>query len=104
MHAGNFLLILDVSIYFDYIFAVEKMAKSKTKSKFQTDLVRHWELSPIGRRILRGGPQFATVRRVVVAARKAFAQRGRGGARLDEKAPVPGGHKALTYYSFRNKE
>jgi len=29
------------------------MVKSKTKSKSQTDLVRHWELSPIGRRILR---------------------------------------------------
>jgi TetR/AcrR family transcriptional regulator len=104
MHAANFLLILDVGIYFDYIFAVEKMAKSKIKPKIQTDLVRHWELSPIGRRILRGGRQFATVRRIVVAARKVFAQRGLSGARMDEIARVAGVNKALPYYYFRNKE
>ncbi len=80
------------------------MAKSKTKSKSQTDLVRHWELSPIGRRILREGRQFATVRRIVVAARKVFAQRGLAGARMDEIARVAGVNKALPYYYFRNKE
>ena len=80
------------------------MAKSKTKSKSQTDLVRYWELSPIGRRILREGRQFATVRRIVVAARKVFAQRGLGGARMDEIARVAGVNKALPYYYFRNKE
>ena len=46
------------------------MANPKTKSKSHIELVRHWELSPIGRRILREGRQFATVRRIVVAARK----------------------------------
>jgi TetR/AcrR family transcriptional regulator len=80
------------------------MAKPKTKSKSQTDLVRHWELSPIGRRILREGRQFATVRRIVVAARKVFAQRGLAGARMDEIARVAGVNKALPYYYFRNKE
>ena len=57
------------------------MANSKQKSKAQTDLVRHWELSPIGRRILREGRQFSTVRRIVMAARKVFAQKGLTGAR-----------------------
>jgi TetR/AcrR family transcriptional regulator len=80
------------------------MAKSKTKSKSQTDLVRHWELSPIGRRILREGRQFATVRRIVVAARKVFAQRGLAGARMDEIARAAGVNKALPYYYFRDKE
>jgi TetR/AcrR family transcriptional regulator len=80
------------------------MAKSKTKSKSQTDLVRHWELSPIGRRILREGRQFSTVRRIVVAARKVFAQNGLAGARMDEIARVAGVNKALPYYYFRNKE
>jgi AcrR family transcriptional regulator len=80
------------------------MAKSKAKSKPQTDLVRHWELSPIGRRILREGRQFATVRRIVVAARKVFAQKGLAGARMDEIARVAGVNKALPYYYFRNKE
>jgi TetR/AcrR family transcriptional regulator len=80
------------------------MAKSKTKSKIQTDLVRNWELSPIGRRILREGRHFATVRRIVVAARKVFAQRGLAGARMDEIARVAGVNKALPYYYFRNKE
>lgn len=80
------------------------MAKSKTKTKPQTDIVRHWELSPIGRRILREGRQFATVQRIVVAARKVFAQRGLAGARIDEIARVAGVNKALPYYYFRNKE
>src|SRR5579864_6634432 len=80
------------------------MAKSKTKSKSQTDLVRHWELSPIGRRILREGRHFETVQRIVVAARKVFAQRGLAGARMDEIARVAGVNKALPYYYFRNKE
>src|SRR5580704_2681309 len=80
------------------------MAKSKTNFKPQTDLVRHWELSPIGRRILREGRQFKTVRRIVVAARKVFAQRGLAGARMDEIARVAGVNKALPYYYFRNKE
>jgi TetR/AcrR family transcriptional regulator len=80
------------------------MVKSKTKSKSQTDLVRHWELSPIGRRILREGRQFATVRRIVLAARKVFAQRGLAGARMDEIARVANVNKALPYYYFRNKE
>lgn len=77
---------------------------SKTESKTQTDFVRVWELSPIGRRILREGRQFATVRRIVVAARKVFAQRGLAGARMDEIARVAGVNKALPYYYFRNKE
>jgi TetR/AcrR family transcriptional regulator len=80
------------------------MAKSKTKSKSQADFARHWELSPIGRRILREGRQFATVRRIVVAARRVFAQRGLAGARMDEIARVAGVNKALPYYYFRNKE
>lgn len=80
------------------------MAKPKEKSKTQTDLVRHWELSPIGRRILREGRQFATVKRIVVAARKVFAQKGLAGARMDEIARVAGVNKALPYYYFRNKE
>jgi AcrR family transcriptional regulator len=80
------------------------MANSKTKSKSQTDLVRHWELSPIGRRILREGRQFATVRRIVVAARKVFALNGLAGARMDEIARVAGVNKALPYYYFRDKE
>ena len=80
------------------------MATAKAKSKSQQDLVRHWELSPIGRRILREGRQFATVRRIVVAARKVFAQRGLAGARMDEIARVAGVNKALPYYYFRNKE
>jgi TetR/AcrR family transcriptional regulator len=80
------------------------MAKSKAKSKSQTDLVRHWELSPIGRRILREGGQFSTVRRIVVAARKVFAQNGLAGARMDEIARVAGVNKALPYYYFRDKE
>ncbi|HSZ20754.1 MAG TPA: TetR/AcrR family transcriptional regulator, partial [Candidatus Acidoferrum sp.] len=80
------------------------MAKSKKKSKSPTDLVRNWELSPIGRRILREGRQFKTVRRIVLAARKVFAQRGLAGARMDEIARVAGVNKALPYYYFRNKE
>jgi TetR/AcrR family transcriptional regulator len=80
------------------------MAKSKTKSKSRTEFVRHWELSPIGRRILREGRQFATVQRIVVAARKVFAKRGLAGARMDDIARVAGVNKALPYYYFRNKE
>ena len=78
------------------------MAKSTQKSHAQ--FVRDWELSPIGRRILREGRQFATVRRIVVAARKVFAQRGLAGARIDEIARVAGVNKALPYYYFHNKE
>jgi TetR/AcrR family transcriptional regulator len=80
------------------------MAKSRTKSKPRTDFVRNWELSPIGRRILREGRQFATVQRIVVAARKVFAKRGLAGARMDDIARVAGVNKALPYYYFRNKE
>jgi TetR/AcrR family transcriptional regulator len=80
------------------------MAKSKTKSKSRTEFVRNWELSPIGRRILREGRQFATVQRIVVAARKVFAKRGLAGARMDDIARVAGVNKALPYYYFRNKE
>jgi len=77
---------------------------SKTESKTHADFVRVWELSPIGRRILREGRQFATVRRIVFAARKVFALRGLAGARMDEIARVAGVNKALPYYYFRNKE
>jgi len=77
---------------------------SKTESKTHADFVRVWELSPIGRRILREGRQFATVRRIVVAARKVFALRGLAGARMDEIARVAGVNKALPYYYFRDKE
>jgi TetR/AcrR family transcriptional regulator len=80
------------------------MAASKRKSRSQTDFVRYWELSPIGQRILREGRQFATVRRIVVAARKVFAQRGMAGARMDEIARLAGVNKALPYYYFRDKE
>jgi TetR/AcrR family transcriptional regulator len=80
------------------------MANSKAKPESQSDLVRHWELSPVGRRILREGRQFATVRRIVVAARKVFAQRGLAGARMDEIARLAGVNKALPYYYFRDKE
>jgi len=80
------------------------MAKSKTKSKSRTEFVRNWELSPIGQRILREGRQFATVQRIVVAARKVFAKRGLAGARMDDIARVAGVNKALPYYYFRNKE
>jgi TetR/AcrR family transcriptional regulator len=80
------------------------MAKSKKRTRIQTDLIQHWELSPIGRRILREGRQFSTVKRVVVAARKVFAQRGLAGARMDEIARVAGVNKALPYYYFRDKE
>jgi TetR/AcrR family transcriptional regulator len=80
------------------------MAKSQSKPRTQTDLTQHWELSPIGRRILREGRQFSTVKRIVVAARKVFAQRGLGGARMDEIARVAGVNKALPYYYFRDKE
>ena len=80
------------------------MAKPKPKSRTQQELVRNWELSPIGRRILREGRQFSTVRRIVVAARKVFAQRGLAGARMDEIARVAGVNKALPYYYFRDKE
>src|SRR3974390_3005810 len=80
------------------------MSNAKQKSKAQTDLVRHWELSPIGRRILREGRQFSTVRRIVMAARKVFAQKGLAGARMDEIARVAGVNKALPYYYFRDKE
>jgi TetR/AcrR family transcriptional regulator len=76
---------------------------AQTIPKSQASLARDWELSPIGRRILREGRQFATVRRIVVAARKVFAQRGLAGARMDEIARVAGVNKALPYYYFRNK-
>jgi TetR/AcrR family transcriptional regulator len=79
------------------------MANSTRRSKSQTEFVRNWELSPIGQRILREGRQFATVRRIVVAARKVFAQRGLAGARMDEIARLAGVNKALPYYYFRNK-
>jgi TetR/AcrR family transcriptional regulator len=77
---------------------------SKTPPKSQANFVHDWELSPIGRRILREGRQFTTVRRIVVAARKVFAQKGLAGARMDEIARVAGVNKALPYYYFRNKE
>jgi TetR/AcrR family transcriptional regulator len=77
-----------------------KMAKSRTR----TDFVREWELSAIGRRLLREWRQFATVRRIVVAARNVFAQRGLSGARMDQIARAAGVNKALPYYYFRNKE
>jgi TetR/AcrR family transcriptional regulator len=80
------------------------MAKSNTDSTSQADLVRLWELSPIGKRILREGRQFATVARIVIAARKVFAQKGLNGARMDEIARAAGVNKALPYYYFRNKE
>jgi TetR/AcrR family transcriptional regulator len=70
----------------------------------QANFVHVWELSPIGRRILREGRHFSTVRRIVVAARKVFAQKGLTGARMDEIARVAGVNKALPYYYFRNKE
>src|SRR6202162_5612558 len=76
----------------------------KTAAKSQAHFVQDWKLSPIGRRILREGRQFSTVRRIVVAARKVFAQRGLAGARMDEIARVAGVNKALPYYYFRNKE
>jgi TetR/AcrR family transcriptional regulator len=79
------------------------MAKSTTESNSQPDLVRLWELSPIGRRILREGRHFASVRRIVVAARKVFAQKGLSGARMDDIARVAGVNKALAYYYFRSK-
>src|SRR5712671_357350 len=74
------------------------------KSKAQMDFEREWQLSAIGRRLLREGRQFATVRRIVVAARKVFAQRGLSGARMDQIARTAGVNKALPYYYFRNKE
>ena len=80
------------------------MAKSKKRPRTQSDLIQHWELSPIGRRILREGRQFSTVKRIVVAARKVFAHRGLAGARMDEIARVAGVNKALPYYYFRDKE
>ncbi len=80
------------------------MAKLKTKSKTKANLTQHWELSPIGRRILREGRQFATVHRIVVAARKVFAKSGLAGARMDEIARVANVNKALPYYYFRSKE
>jgi TetR/AcrR family transcriptional regulator len=80
------------------------MAKSQSKPRTQNDLIQNWELSPIGRRILREGRQFSTVKRIVVAARKVFAQRGLAGARMDEIARVAGVNKALPYYYFRDKE
>jgi hypothetical protein len=46
------------------------------KLRIQTDVAREWQLSAIGRRLLREGRQFATVRRIVVAAQKVFAERG----------------------------
>jgi TetR/AcrR family transcriptional regulator len=76
----------------------------KTAAKPQANFVQDWELSAIGRRILREGRQFSTVRRIVVAARKVFAQKGLAGARMDEIARVAGVNKALPYYYFRNKE
>jgi TetR/AcrR family transcriptional regulator len=78
------------------------MAKSSHNSHGK-DFVREWELSPIGRRLLKEGRQFATVRRIVVAARKVFAQRGLSGARMDQIARAAGVNKALPYYYFRNK-
>jgi TetR/AcrR family transcriptional regulator len=78
--------------------------QNMTKSRSHADFVRDWELSSIGRRLLREGRQFTTVRRIVVAARKVFAQRGLSGARMDEIARVAGVNKALPYYYFRNKE
>jgi TetR/AcrR family transcriptional regulator len=80
------------------------MGKSRSNSQSQTDLVRLWELSPSGKRILREGRQFSTVARIVVAARKVFAQKGLAGARMDEIARAAGVNKALPYYYFRNKE
>src|SRR6202166_3379470 len=80
------------------------MAKSKAISKSRTEFVRHWELSRTGRRILREGRQYATVQRIVVAARKVFAKRGLAGARMNDIARVAGVNKALPYYYFRNKE
>ena len=80
------------------------MAKSKTDSTSQAELVRLWELSPIGKRILREGRHFSTVARIVIAARKVFAQKGLNGARMDEIARAAGVNKALPYYYFRNKE
>jgi len=80
------------------------MAKLKTKSKTKANLTQHWELSPIGRRILREGRQFETVHRIVVAARKVFAKSGLTGARMDEIARVANVNKALPYYYFRSKE
>ena len=77
---------------------------SRSSGQSQPDFVQVWELSPIGRRILREGRQFSTVRRIVVAARKVFAQKGLAGARMDEIARVAGVNKALPYYYFRNKE
>src|SRR5712664_4900582 len=77
-----------------------KMAKSTA----QMDFEREWQLSAIGRRLLREGRQFATVRRIVVAARKVFAQRGLSGARMDQIARTAGVNKALPYYYFRDKK
>lgn len=77
---------------------------TKSKSKSHAHFLRDWELSAIGRRLLREGRQFTTVRRIVVAARKVFAQRGLSGARMDEIARVAGVNKALPYYYFHNKE
>jgi TetR/AcrR family transcriptional regulator len=73
------------------------------KLKAQTDFVREWQLSAIGRRLLREGRQFQTVRRIVVAAREVFAERGLSGARMDQIARAAGVNKALPYYYFRNK-
>src|ERR1700736_5089932 len=74
------------------------------KPKTQAGFAREWELSPIGRRLLKEGRQFASVRRIVVAARKVFAQRGLAGARMDQIARVAHVNKALPYYYFRNKQ
>jgi TetR/AcrR family transcriptional regulator len=80
------------------------MPKLKTKSKTKASLTQYWELSHIGRRILREGRQFETVHRIVLAARKVFAKKGLSGARMDEIARVANVNKGLPYYYFRSKE
>ena len=46
----------------------------------------------------------ATKRRILISAKKAFAKKGLGGARVDEIAENASANKRMIYHYFGNKE
>jgi hypothetical protein len=80
------LFNLDPDPDLDYTssFVTSDMATSRTQAGF----VCEGELSQIGRRRVKQGRQFATARRIVVAARKVFAQREHGLFQTEARSTV----------------
>ena len=76
-------------------------------SHLRSEIVAGWDPRRLGVKIPHGLLQAknpATLRRIVAAAERIFAERGLAGARTDEIAKAARVNKALLYYYFGSKE